>query len=84
MRSNRTPGSAHRRNAAATGKLCHQPVADKVMGLRRGPWGYIYAAHPGAAQAHISIESLDELPERLTLVRQQARVRCRRGCPERC
>jgi hypothetical protein len=54
----------------ATGKVCDQPVADKVMGLRRGPWGYIYAAHPGAARAHISIESLDELPERLTLVRQ--------------
>ena len=70
MRSTRTPGSAHGRNAVATGKVCDQPVADKVMGLRRGPWGYIYAAHPGAAWAQTSIESLDELPERLTLVRQ--------------
>ena len=70
MRSNRTPGSAHGRNAVATGKVCDQPVADKVMGLRRGPWGYIYAAHPGASRAHISIESVDELPERLNLGRQ--------------
>jgi FMN phosphatase YigB (HAD superfamily) len=34
--------------------------------LRRGPWGYIHASHPDVAQAHIRIESLDELPERLT------------------
>jgi hypothetical protein len=69
MRSNSPLGSAHGRDAVAAGKLCHQPVADKVMGLRHGPWGYIYAAHPGAVRAHISIESLDELPERVTLVR---------------
>jgi hypothetical protein len=69
MRSNSPPGSAHGRDAVATGKVCDQPVADKVIGLRHGPWGYIYAAPPGAARAHISIESLDELPERLTLVR---------------
>ena len=47
MRSNRTAGSAHGRNAVATGEVCDQPVADKVMGLRgglrRGPWGYLYA-----------------------------------------
>jgi hypothetical protein len=48
-------------------KVCDQPVADKVMGLRRGPWGYLRRP-PGAARAHISIEPLDELPERLTLV----------------
>ncbi len=35
--------------------------------VRRGPWGYIHAAHPDAAQAHIRIDSLDELPERLTI-----------------
>jgi hypothetical protein len=33
MRSNSPPGSAHRRNALAAGKVCHQPVADKAMGL---------------------------------------------------
>jgi hypothetical protein len=38
--------------------------------FRIGPSStYIYAAHPGAVRAHISIESLDELPERVTLVR---------------
>jgi FMN phosphatase YigB (HAD superfamily) len=36
--------------------------------VRRGPWGYIHAAHPDAAQAHLSINSLAELPERLTLL----------------
>ncbi len=35
--------------------------------VRRGPWGYIHAAHPDAAQAHMRIDSLAELPERLTL-----------------
>jgi HAD superfamily hydrolase (TIGR01549 family) len=35
--------------------------------LRRGPWGYIHTAHPDAAQAHARIDSLDELPERLTI-----------------
>jgi hypothetical protein len=28
--------SAHRRDAVAAGKVCHQPVADKVMGLPGG------------------------------------------------
>jgi FMN phosphatase YigB (HAD superfamily) len=37
--------------------------------IRRGPWGYIHAAHPAAARAHLRIASLDELPERLTLLR---------------
>jgi phosphoglycolate phosphatase-like HAD superfamily hydrolase len=148
MRSNSPPGSAHRRDAVAAGKVGHQPVADKAMGLpsgrgspsegavvpqsglcptrtlraarltasttrpdqheecnqhledggapteiayvgdrldndirpalaagmvavfvRHGPWGYVYAAHSGAARAHTSIESLDELPKRFTLVR---------------
>jgi hypothetical protein len=36
MRSNRPPGSARRRNAVATGKACHQPVAGKAMGLPGG------------------------------------------------
>ena len=30
--------------------------------LRRGPWGIIQAGRPEAAQAHIVIDSLDELP----------------------
>jgi HAD superfamily hydrolase (TIGR01662 family) len=34
--------------------------------LQRGPWGYIHARRPEVSQAHIRIESLDELPERLT------------------
>jgi HAD superfamily hydrolase (TIGR01509 family) len=33
--------------------------------LRRGPWGYLHAAWPGAAEARIRIDSLDELPEAL-------------------
>jgi HAD superfamily hydrolase (TIGR01549 family) len=36
--------------------------------VRRGPWGYIHATHPDAAKAHIKIDSLDELPELLTLL----------------
>jgi hypothetical protein len=31
--------------------------------------GYIHAAHPDVVQAHLRIESLDELPERLALSR---------------
>jgi HAD superfamily hydrolase (TIGR01662 family) len=38
--------------------------------LRRGPWGYIHGAHPDVNRAHLRIESLDELPERLTALRQ--------------
>jgi HAD superfamily hydrolase (TIGR01549 family) len=38
--------------------------------LRRGPWGYIHAAHPDVTRAHVRLESLDELPERLTALRQ--------------
>jgi FMN phosphatase YigB (HAD superfamily) len=34
--------------------------------VRRGPWGYIHAAHPDAALAHLRIDSLAELAERLT------------------
>jgi HAD superfamily hydrolase (TIGR01549 family) len=37
--------------------------------IRRGPWGYIHATHPEVTRAHIRIASLDELPERLTLLR---------------
>jgi HAD superfamily hydrolase (TIGR01549 family) len=36
--------------------------------VQRGPWGYIHAADPGVAQAHLRVESLGELPERLTLL----------------
>ena len=37
--------------------------------VRRGPWGYIHATHPEVARAHLGIASLDDLPERLTLLR---------------
>jgi len=37
--------------------------------VRRGPWGYIHSGHPDAAEALLSIDSLDELPGRLTLIR---------------
>jgi len=33
--------------------------------IRRGPWGYVHSRRPEAARAHIRIESLDELPDRL-------------------
>ena len=36
MRSNSPPRSAHRCNAVAAGKVCHQPVVGKVMGLPGG------------------------------------------------
>jgi FMN phosphatase YigB (HAD superfamily) len=36
--------------------------------IRRGPWGYIHATHPEVARAHLKITSLDELPERLTIL----------------
>jgi len=29
--------------------------------VRRGPWGYLHARRPEAAQAHLRIDSLDEL-----------------------
>ena len=34
--------------------------------LRRGPWGVLRAQDPAAAQAHVTISALAELPERLT------------------
>ena len=37
--------------------------------IRRGPWGYIHATHPEVTRAQVRIASLDELPERLTLLR---------------
>jgi HAD superfamily hydrolase (TIGR01549 family) len=33
--------------------------------IRRGPWGYYYAAQPEVERAHVRIESLSELPEQL-------------------
>lgn len=37
--------------------------------VRRGPWGYIHAAHPDVTRAHIRVKSLDELPGRSALTR---------------
>ena len=34
--------------------------------IRRGPWGYFYATQPEVEQAHLRIESLRELPSRLS------------------
>ena len=34
--------------------------------LRRGPWGYLHAAWPEAAKAHLRIDSLKELPGALS------------------
>jgi hypothetical protein len=47
MRSNNPPASAHRRDAVAAGKLCHQPVADKAMGLPGGRGSPIEQDDPG-------------------------------------
>jgi FMN phosphatase YigB (HAD superfamily) len=33
--------------------------------IRRGPWGYLHAERPEARRAHIRIDSLAELPDRL-------------------
>jgi HAD superfamily hydrolase (TIGR01549 family) len=45
--------------AAAAGML--------AVFLRRGPWGYLQAGHPGAAQARIRLDGLDALPQALEL-----------------
>ena len=45
--------------AAAAGML--------AIFLRRGPWGYLQAGHPGAALAHIRLDGLDALPRALEL-----------------
>lgn len=37
--------------------------------LRRGPWGYIHADQPGAAKAHLQVDSLAELPQLLQALR---------------
>jgi HAD superfamily hydrolase (TIGR01662 family) len=37
--------------------------------VKRGPWGYIHTADPGVAQARLRLESLDELPGRLSLLK---------------
>lgn len=34
--------------------------------LKRGPWGFLHARRPDAAKAHLRIDSLSELPERLS------------------
>lgn len=34
--------------------------------LRRGPWGVVHATRPEVGQAHVRIESLDELPAALS------------------
>jgi hypothetical protein len=46
MRSNSPPGSAHRRTAVAADTVCHQPVADKAMGLP-GERGSAIGGDPG-------------------------------------
>jgi FMN phosphatase YigB (HAD superfamily) len=33
--------------------------------IRRGPWGYYYATRPEVEKAHVRIDGLVELPERL-------------------
>jgi FMN phosphatase YigB (HAD superfamily) len=33
--------------------------------LRRGPWGHLHAAWPEAAESHLHIDSLGELPDAL-------------------
>lgn len=44
--------------------------------IRRGPWGHYYATRPEVSQAHLRIDGLRELPDRL-------RQRDRPGSPER-
>jgi HAD superfamily hydrolase (TIGR01549 family) len=43
--------------AAAAGML--------AVFLRRGPWGFLQAEHPAAAQAHLRLDSLAALPQAL-------------------
>jgi hypothetical protein len=39
------------------------PVAGMVaVFVRRGPWGHLYAGHPGAVRAHISSNHLMSSP----------------------
>ncbi|MDP9365566.1 MAG: HAD family hydrolase [Chloroflexota bacterium] len=51
-------------------RLDHDVLPARAAGmlavfLRRGPWGYLHAARSDAAQAHIRLESLLELPDAL-------------------
>jgi HAD superfamily hydrolase (TIGR01549 family) len=45
------------------------PAGMVAVFVGRGPWGYVHAAHPDVAQAHLRIQSLAELPGRLALMR---------------
>ena len=42
--------------------------------LRRGPWGVIHATWPEAARADLWLESLEELPDALTRIRNTENV----------
>jgi hypothetical protein len=37
----------------------------KAVFVRRGPWGWMHAERPEIEQAHIRLDSLLDLPERL-------------------
>jgi hypothetical protein len=43
--------------------------------LRRGPWGFLQAEWPGAAEADVRIDSLTELPAALAAVSARSESR---------
>jgi HAD superfamily hydrolase (TIGR01662 family) len=46
--------------------------------IRRGPWGFLQAGQPGAAKAHLRLESLSELPDALDRLRGARRANASR------
>jgi FMN phosphatase YigB (HAD superfamily) len=60
------PPSSPERIAYVGDRLDNDVLPARAAGMvavhvRRGPWGYLHARRPEAAQAHLRIDSLDEL-----------------------
>jgi hypothetical protein len=80
MRSNRTPGSKHRRYAVSAGKVCHQPVADKAIGLPMGAAARSVRVRraPGSGQLRRWTGRSAAIPRRLASCHQLRTVHRRR------
>jgi hypothetical protein len=78
MRSNSPPGSAHRRDAVAAGKLCQQSIVGKVMGLPGGRGSPIGRGDPGLGQLRRWTGWSTAMPGRRASCRQPRTVHRRR------
>ena len=78
MRSNRTPGSAHTRYVVAAGKVCHQPVANKAIGLPVGAAARSVRRAPGSGQLRRWTGRSAAIPRRLAGCHQLRTVHRRR------